>query len=335
MASIKALTQKIEAEQIRKLQELSSHTTSQSAGEFLSFGATPGRASPSVASETDFERLVYGKKDPSSPANDGFEWQAGSPPRRPAGTPTPQTQFGALAASRGHSPAPQFGTIPAVNRGPSPASPATFAWSTPTPAPAFGTLQPAKPTTAPLQPAKPATGGFGSTTAFRPTQTTAVDWSAATKTTFTAPAPAVSVPTLNLGGGGSGAMGQIAGLSFGSSAGNGFGGSNVFGSSTLGGVNGLGGGLGSSNGLAGGLGGSNGFPTSPMTGGVRKGGGIQLTNFGAPPPPPAVKQVQHTQFGGVPAGGFTIGVHHQQQQPPPQQQQAKKAGGLDQWESLL
>lgn len=70
MATIKSLSSKIEQEQTRKLQELSSSgpsNTSNGAGEFLSFGGIPGANTGSSGGDGDaFADLVFGKSKPSN-----------------------------------------------------------------------------------------------------------------------------------------------------------------------------------------------------------------------------------------------------------------------------
>ena len=298
MSSIKSLTQKIEAEQIRKLQELSSNASGgQSAGEFLSFGGAPGlngRISPSGASESDFESLVFGKKE--APVNDGFAWQSST-----------NTNGSSALAPRAKSPPIITGAQKFAWSSPSPTIPSapttgTFAPSPAQPAQAntFSTLRPAAPpsnTMAPLQPST--SGGFGSTMAFRspsapPTQpqsSGSIDWSAVTRP---APAPVLPfsaapiAPKPNLSFPSPPApMNQMSGLNLGGS---------------------------------GGFGGSNGNTGT----GIRKGGGIQLTNFGAmaptstPKPAPAPAQPL--------PGTFNMGAG---------MKKAEEKQGLDKWESLI
>lgn len=331
MSSIKSLSQKIEAEQIRKLQELSSSgTTGQSAGEFLSFGGAPGlhtmngRASPSVGSESDFERLVLGKKD--VPANDGgFAWQSSATPASSNGFSTPATSTTASVPARVRSPQPPITTTGAQK----------FSWSTPSPTvtqptvPSMGSVlapsQPAFPAMQPTgvgrmsAPLQPSAGGFGSTTAFRSTSPTpqassyntggGIDWTAAAK-------PKPSFPANNSNVSGSTlSMNQRSALtptptmtpSMNQMMSNlNFGGSSAASTS----------GFGTASAPA--FGGSS-------TGGIKKGGGIQLANFGAPlVPKPATSTLQASTFA-TNTGSFSIGVKK-----PEEQKQ-----GLDAWESLI
>jgi SCY1-like protein 2 len=294
MSSIKALTQKIEAEQIRKLQELSSSGSGgQSADNFLSFGGQP--ASPSVGSESDFERLVFGKKD--VPQHDGFAWQA------------------PVSSNGINTPAPAPAPAPARAISPQPVTTAgaqKFAWSTPSPTvpmppvPSMGSVLAPTGMPPPLQPST-ATAGFGSTTAFRTqpspapqstaTSSSGIDWSAAAKSKPSFPANGgmnATPPSMN----------QMFGATTSTPA---FGGATTstpaFGGATT--------------------------STTPAFGGIKKGGGIQLTNFGNPmmSTTTTTSTPLSNSFGGMNnTGTFSIGT--------PQKQEPKKQG-LDAWESLI
>ncbi|KAI5799935.1 kinase-like domain-containing protein [Geopyxis carbonaria] len=198
MATIKSLSNKIEAEQIQKLRELSSTAQGgQSAGEFLSFGGAPGMhamnggTSPGGSGQDTFEALVFGKKG-GAPVSDGFEWQSSSN-NHASRTSSPSN------INRTKSP-PNI-----TNTGPK------FSWSTPSPtvpqkqASSMNNMLSSSNSLTPMQPNRPSSQnsnamqplqpgvGFGSTTALRPNQKTTaptpatstsssgIDWSAAIK----------------------------------------------------------------------------------------------------------------------------------------------------------
>lgn len=318
MATIKFLTQKIEVEQIRKLQELSSTAVSgQTAGEFLSFGGAPGlhamngRVSPGGGGESDFERLVFGKKD-SEPANDGFEWQQSASPNVPAHVPTPPPRLTTGAQK--------------------------FSWSSPSPTiqqqqqqsvGAFSTLQ-------------PSVGGFGSTTAFPAPMSSnrntggALDWSAAMEP------PSAPAPRATSSGGGSGAVdwSSSAQTLFPANTGNGH---RVGTAPQM--LSGLS--LGNSSNDN-----SNSNSHTPQNGfasaGQRKAGGIQLANFGSfgAAPAPAIRPPPPTNTAfSAPSGGMSIragmndgGMNAGFNKGGFNTSTAKKVEpkkGLDQWESLI
>lgn len=168
MSTIKSLSHKIETEQTNKLSELSSNSGSQaqSAGEFLSFGGAPGQHAMSASQQpgdgTDFEALVFGKRDGlQAPITDGFGWNSASS--------TPRSASPAISGNTSRAKSPT-----SINPTPK------FAWSTPSPTTPAGTF-------APLQPQQ---GGFGSTSNIRPAQpppqqqpqvSSGLDWSAASK----------------------------------------------------------------------------------------------------------------------------------------------------------
>jgi len=325
MEIIKSLTQKIEAEQIRKLQELSSSVPGgQSAGDFLSFGGAPGlhamNRATSPGAETDFERLVYGKKNGGqAPVNDGFDWQATAPP----------------STNGSFNPTPVMSVSPARSRSPGTLTTASpkFAWSTPSPTEhmppsitsmnsvlshsqnssinSISALQPTSSSSSmgmgfstPLQ---PNSGGFGSTTAFRqqPTANSSnsssnnnstgggLNWSSAMKPTPTFPTSnnrPVSTPSTNL------PMNQM-----------------------MSGLN-LGGGSNTSSTRLNGFGGS----------GPRKGGGIQLTNFGMASTPTPAPVATPNALGGL--GTMNLGGTGSYNITPKKNEEKT---GLDKWESLI
>jgi SCY1-like protein 2 len=319
MFTIKSLSQKIESEQIRKLSELSTTTQGvQSAGDFLSFGGAPGlnamngRISPSLAGETDFERLVFGKKDTSPiSASNGFD-------RPDASTAVARTSTPPMQSMRAKSPANITTVAP------------KFSWSTPsptsshagqtgvslnsvlTPSPALSAMPSQSSGMGVFTPLQPARGGvgFGSTTGMRPqpgsgSSGSGVNWAEAAK-----PVQSFSPPSQPMGQ-------MMAGLNLGGAA-----------SSQTSGLNGLGsfGGMGA---------------TAPT--GIKKGGGIQLTNFGGSMPAPT-QQSFSGGLGGMSAmggGGMntntsTMGRNMNAGLPGMGVEALKKEDkGLDKWESLL
>ena len=110
MALIKALSTRIEQEQTRKLQELSSSngTTAARTEDFMSFGG-PANGIGGDDEEGGFEALVLGRKASSPPAGGFDDWGTMSPPA----TARPATQ-----RTKSHQNAP------------------SFSWSTPAPSPA-------------------------------------------------------------------------------------------------------------------------------------------------------------------------------------------------------
>ena len=323
MEITKSLTQKIEAEQIRKLQELSSSAPGgQSAGDFLSFGGAPGlhamNRSASPGAETDFERLVNGKKDGSqAPASSGFSWQTTAAPTAAAtnGSYIP-TRTAPASPARGQSPAvptgaqkfpwssssPKSSTPPpplaamnsgAAGRSQQSSSIDPFSALQPTPSSALGTGMRMGFSTPPIQ---PSTTGFGSTTAFRQPAASsgsgsaiggALDWSTSMNNRQGSP---MSQPTMNQ----MNQMNQMnrqpmnqmmSGLNFGGTSSN----------TPPPGLNGFG----------------------ATTTGPRKGGGIQLTNFGMGLPPPTVVAAAATAPVAI----------------VPKKNEDKT--GLDKWESLI
>jgi hypothetical protein len=241
-----------------------------------------------VGSETDFERLVLGKKD--APQHDGFAWQApvsSNGINTPAPTPAP-----ARAVS------PQPVTTTGAQK---------FAWSTPSPivptppAPSMGSvLAPSQPAFPAMQPTQPSTAGFGSTSAFRTqspapqTSSSGIDWSVAAKPKPAFPAnngmsATPKPPAMNQ---------MLSGLNLGGTPG--------FGATT-------------STPAFGGT-----TSTPAAFGGIKKGGGIQLANFGSPMMPTTT--TPSNNFGMNTTGTFGIGA--------PQKQEQKKQG-LDAWESLI
>jgi len=264
-----------------------------------------GRVSPSGVSVSDFESLVFGKKE--APVSDGFAWQA----------PT-NTNGSSSLAPRGKSPPIITGAQKFAWSTPSPTIPSSpsmgvLAPSSAQPAQAnsFSALRPAAPKSAAMAPLQPsASGGFGSTMAFRapsappaqPQASGSIDWTAATRPT-PAPAPALSFTAAP--------MAPKPNLSFPSSPAPG-----VPMNQMMSGLN---------------LGGSGGFGTSNggAAAGVRKGGGIQLTNFGAPiasafTPNPAPAPAQPAP------GTFNMGLGMNMGL-----KKAEEKKGLDSWESLL
>ena len=328
MFTIKALSQKIESEQIRKLSELSTTTQGvQSAGDFLSFGGAPGlnamngRISPGLAGETDFERLVFGKKDANSiSVSNGFDRPGAS-----TSTAAARTSTSSMQSMRAKSPANITTAVP------------KFSWSTPSPtSPHAGqtgvslnsvlTPSPAPSSTpsqssgmgafSPLQPARGGVG-FGSTTGMRPqpgsgSSGSGVNWAEAAK-----PVQSFSPPSQPMGQ-------MMAGLNLGSAA-----------SSQAPGLNGLGG--------LGGMG-----TTAPTATGIKKGGGIQLTNFGGSIPAAPTQQSFSGGLGGMGAmGGMGGGGMNTNTNTMGRNMNAGLPGvgvgalekeekkGLDKWESLL
>jgi hypothetical protein len=279
-----------------------------------------GRASPSVGSETDFERLVFGKKDP--PVNDGFSWQSSITPVSSNGFNTPSTAAATPVPARARSPTPL--TTAGAQK---------FAWSTPSPtvapptAPSMGSvLAPSQPNTFPaMQPAstgmatlQPSAGGFGSTSAFRSsppppaTQTSlynagGIDWTAAAK-----PKPSFPANNSSSRPGSTQTLNQTSSLGASPAMNQMMSGLNLSGSSSTISTPGFGA-----------------IPTPApggATSGIKKGGGIQLTNFGTPMvPKPVTSTPPVNTFGGMNnTGSFSIGAKK------PEEKQ-----GLDAWESLI
>jgi SCY1-like protein 2 len=349
MTTIKFLSQKIETEQVRKLQELSSTIGVQTAGEFLSFGGAPGqqamngKTSPGGASDTDFESLVFGKKDGGQAAiKDGFDWQ----------TPL---------ADSNRSPVERMGTTSPMsgNKGSSTlsVSATTFSWSTPSSnatsqgpkfassssglssVNSFATLQPSS--SAGKGMPSMASAGFGSTTALRPQQTnrpvsnrdndssnTVLDWSTSIMSKPPFPSNINSNTRSNSTPPGNQATGQSF-VAIGATSNSNSNNSNILGNIGLG--------------------------ISPQTSGLSKpGGGIQLTNFGMGMSSPssttinkpfttsqsskAFSNLGGTNMGwgmgsGTNTGGMNMNTNMSMSNMGITMKEDKK--GLDKWESLI
>lgn len=104
MAAIRALSNRIEAEQTRKLQEMGS-SVGVPQGDFMAFGGVPGGERPGSTAEGEFEKLVFGKSvQKEAPV---FSWST------PTLTPTP-TGTGRIG---GLSPPPVRRATPDVGLG--------------------------------------------------------------------------------------------------------------------------------------------------------------------------------------------------------------------------
>ncbi|KAL7266948.1 Protein kinase domain-containing protein ppk32 [Rhizina undulata] len=128
MATIKTLSNKIEHEQIRKLQDL--NAVSADAGEFLSFGATANIRSPSPGGENEFENLVFGRltgnnNDSSNNSNNGGE-------TFDSGWATPKPSFSSGTTNMLHAVPVSQSQPPSLSSKYQPAQAPTFSWSTPT-----------------------------------------------------------------------------------------------------------------------------------------------------------------------------------------------------------
>jgi SCY1-like protein 2 len=183
MSLIRSLSTRIEQEQTRKLQELSStSTTSANRNDFLS-SVSAGRSNgleSSNGEEGDFESLVLGRKKPENgnPMSDSFDgWATAEPSNNRPTTVRSQSN---------------------QNTPPTPA----FSWSTPppqaqairpTPPAPLNSFAPLQPNTSsstssfsqPLQPSRPTTGTLTPTPSYGQStlQNKPLDWSSTTSTT--------------------------------------------------------------------------------------------------------------------------------------------------------
>ncbi|KAF2761793.1 kinase-like protein [Pseudovirgaria hyperparasitica] len=196
IALIKSLSNKIEQEQTRKLQELSASNSSPAAvrNDFMSFGAVGsanGLNSPTNGDEGDFETLVTGRKGGSASDVFGEQWGSGSAsttlPSRPSVGSRTQSQGAAASFSwSSPSPAPVPQAPQSYNLQPAPPTSRTI-----TPDHTMGSFTPLQPSnlapsfSQPLQPSRPGAPSMGvlspttSTMSPTPSQGRAVDWSAA------------------------------------------------------------------------------------------------------------------------------------------------------------
>jgi SCY1-like protein 2 len=183
MNLIRSLSTRIEQEQTRKLQELSSTgATSANRNDFLSSvsaGRSNGLESPN-GEEGDFESLVLGRKKPDSgnSMSDSFDGWATAQPSNSRPT-TLRSQ-----SSQNTSPTPAFSwsTPPPQAQAIRPAPPAPFN--------SFATLQPNTSTmtpsfSQPLQPSRPTTGTISPTPSYGQStlQNKPLDWSSTTSPT--------------------------------------------------------------------------------------------------------------------------------------------------------
>jgi SCY1-like protein 2 len=179
MALIKSLSIRIETEQSRKLQDISSNTpTANGSNDFLDFGGSQPQTNN--ADDIDFESLVLGRTKASTPIDSGWG-QTSQTSSRPSVSRSPSNLSGAGTASFAWS--SNATSPPPVTTGFSGSSSQNLSsFSTLTPSNTSGfsqPLQPSKP--AMLSPTQPSAWGSSTSGSGTPAASTgsSIDWSAA------------------------------------------------------------------------------------------------------------------------------------------------------------